>query len=210
MAILNKNHIFCDCDSLNFRKVPHQCFDKFQPSVSMSSSAQTIPVKKGENATYRYQMSRLQLRSAQGRTDITNIESVAHDIFRTPTLLKVWFSNSMHVMAKFDVKTSILSLKGSHSQQELQTNLYEFIDHFVLCPSCTNPETVMYIKQDQLTVQCAACGQSSVLEGMQNKNLAKTATWIMKHLDECQTRKLTSAAPVNDLEDFNVPGYDDF
>jgi translation initiation factor 5 len=52
-------------------------------------------------------------------------------------------------------------INGAHEASKLQDYLDGFIQRFVLCKKCKNPETDMDIKDGQITLDCKACGQRS-------------------------------------------------
>ncbi len=76
-------------------------------------------------------------------------------------------------------------VNGVHGANELQDSLDGFINKFVLCANCKNPETEIQIKEkDNLQRDCKACGHVSIidprhklstfiLKNPQRKNLAK-------------------------------------
>lgn len=52
-------------------------------------------------------------------------------------------------------------INGAHEAAKLQDYLDGFITKFVLCKKCRNPETVVQIKDSNITLDCKACGQIS-------------------------------------------------
>jgi translation initiation factor 5 len=52
-------------------------------------------------------------------------------------------------------------INGAHDASKLQDYLDGFIQKFVLCKKCKNPETDMDIKDSNITLDCKACGQRS-------------------------------------------------
>ena len=69
----------------------------------------------------------------------------------------------------------------------------------------------MFVKNNQISLQCRACGRSSPANA-KGKAAQKEVQWIIKHIDneELQPKKLQSDKEVNSLEDFEVPGADMF
>lgn len=67
-------------------------------------------------------------------------------------------------------------MNGSHDPNKLQDILDGFIQKYVLCPGCQNPETVLSVKRDQITTSCKACGYSGLLT-----HKDKVSTFILKH-----------------------------
>jgi translation initiation factor 5 len=52
-------------------------------------------------------------------------------------------------------------INGAHEANKLQDYLDGFITKFVLCKKCKNPETIVHIKDERITLDCKACGQIS-------------------------------------------------
>ena len=147
-----------------------------------------IPVKKDEDASsYRYKMPKLisrNLSSGNGvKTTIINSTDIAKAIFRTPAALTQWFSYHLACQAKFSNQTNQIVLNGDHSTKKLQDSVYEFIDNFVLCPSCLNPETTLDKKGNTLVLHCHACGHTEpACQGSRSSYVQKTLDWIISHL----------------------------
>ena len=52
-------------------------------------------------------------------------------------------------------------INGAHEASKLQDHLDGFINKFVLCKKCKNPETDIIIKDGNILLDCKACGQRS-------------------------------------------------
>lgn len=52
-------------------------------------------------------------------------------------------------------------INGAHEASKLQDQLDGFINKFVLCKKCKNPETDVHIKDGNILLDCKACGQRS-------------------------------------------------
>ena len=52
-------------------------------------------------------------------------------------------------------------INGAHEASKLQDYLDGFINKFVLCKMCKNPETEVKIKDGHITLDCKACGRRS-------------------------------------------------
>lgn len=181
----------------------------------MSSSSQMIPIKKGEDPhSYRYMMHRISSRIKGKSTIIGDMDLICHDIDRTQLCIKYWYTLSMSVTVRSDPKNpNELQINGRHETNTLQDSLYEFISVFVACPTCSNPETTMYVKNKSdgpLMLQCRACGSSSPVSA-KTKAQQKMSDWIIKHINEdLQFRQLKEEKKIETLDDFEVPGPDQF
>lgn len=77
-----------------------------------------------------------------------------------------------------DTKNERYIVNGSHDSAKLQDLLDGFIQKYVLCAGCGNPETVLgcLIKKGIITTSCKACGYSGTIQGQD-----KLATFILKN-----------------------------
>lgn len=152
-----------------------------------------IPIKKDEDATYRYKMPRLtsrKLSSGNGvKTSIINSAEIAKAIGRTQALLTQWFGYHLACQARINPTSSQIVLNGDHPVKKLQDSIYEFIDNFILCPCCSNPETTMDKKGNQLILHCHSCGHSDpACQNGRPNYIQKTYDWILSHLQSEQTK----------------------
>jgi translation initiation factor 5 len=67
-------------------------------------------------------------------------------------------------------------INGAHEASKLQDYLDGFINKFVLCRKCKNPETVVNIKNDNITLDCKACGVISNVDAR-----LKLCSFILKN-----------------------------
>ena len=55
-------------------------------------------------------------------------------------------------------------INGAHDASKLQDHLDGFINRFVLCKKCKNPETDVQVKDGRISLDCKACGQRSEVD----------------------------------------------
>ncbi|KAK8138847.1 domain found in IF2B/IF5-domain-containing protein [Apiospora sp. TS-2023a] len=95
--------------------------------------------KKGDDKFYRYKMQRIQVKvEGKGngiKTVVVNLSNVAQSLARPGSYVIKWFV--------------------------LQKSLFTFIEKYVLCDDCGNPETDITIKDDVVRKDCKACGARS-------------------------------------------------
>ena len=89
---------------------------------------------------------------------IINIEGkitiTYHSLDRPPLTILKYFGRKIGAQATFDAKNNKFFLRGVHSNTKLQGLRNSFIEKYVLCLQCTNPET-----QDVSNgLKCRACG----------------------------------------------------
>jgi translation initiation factor 5 len=128
----------------------------------------TIPIRRGvQDLFYRYKMERIQTKvEGKGngiKTVVVNLTSVAESLARPEDYIMKYFQLEVGATAKHD-KDDRWKINGSHDAAKLQELLYDFIDKFVLCKKCQNPETDVSIKKDSILLDCKACGQRTAVD----------------------------------------------
>lgn len=69
-----------------------------------------------------------------------------------------FFGCELGAQVKCDDKNERYMVNGDHDAAKLQDTLDGFINKYVLCASCKNPETDIIIKNDEILMDCKACG----------------------------------------------------
>jgi len=111
---------------------------------------------------YRYKMDRLQSKvEGKGngiKTVIVNLSTVAQQLARPPGYVIKYFGFELGAQTNIDPKDDRWIINGAHEASKLQDYLDGFINRYVLCKDCKNPETVVNIKDGDITLDCKACG----------------------------------------------------
>lgn len=111
-----------------------------------------------DDAFYRYKMPIMDIvvegRGNGVKTKINNIDAVAKALDRPSCMIMRCMSASLGTSTNANV------LRGHHTPKTLTTVLSKFIDEYVLCSNCTNPETTMRLNtsHDKIKFTCKACG----------------------------------------------------
>lgn len=118
---------------------------------------------------YRYKMPKLASKiEGKGngiKTVIPNMVDIAKSLGRPPTYPTKFFGFELGAQTQIDEKHSKYIVNGAHDAQKLFQLLSLFIEKFVLCPSCKNPETDLTLSKDGfITRTCKACGQRSPVD----------------------------------------------
>lgn len=112
---------------------------------------------------YRYKMERLQTKiEGKGngiKTVVVNLSSVAQSLARPGSYLIKYFGFELGAQTNIDPPDDRWIINGAHDSAKLQDYLDGFINKFVLCKKCKNPETDVQIKDERITLDCKACGQ---------------------------------------------------
>ena len=91
---------------------------------------------------------------------------VAHDLARPPFYITKFFGFELGAQAKVvgDGPTQRHIVNGAHDKEKLQDLLDGFINKFVLCGECRNPETTLIIKNNHVLRECKACGKRTEVD----------------------------------------------
>ncbi|GAA95454.1 uncharacterized protein L969DRAFT_70844 [Mixia osmundae IAM 14324] len=134
-----------------------------------------------KDAHYRYKMPSLLIK-IEGRgngikTTLPNISDVAKSLARPAAYPTKFFGCELGAQTITDDKNDRFIVNGAHDLSRLRELLDSFIDKFVLCPSCKNPETDLVITRDEMILRdCKACGHSGRVDMAH-----KLTTFILKN-----------------------------
>ncbi|KAF4563062.1 hypothetical protein EYR40_007218 [Pleurotus pulmonarius] len=133
---------------------------------------------------YRYRMPLLTTKiEGKGngiKTVIPNMSDVARALSRPPTYTTKFFGCELGAQTSFDEKNDRYIVNGAHDANRLRELLDVFIDKFVLCKACKNPETELIIlkvgRSEDIIRDCKACGERTGID-MRHK----LTTFIVKN-----------------------------
>jgi len=154
---------------------------------------------------YRYKMPVL-LTKIEGKgngikTVIPNMSDVSRALSRPPTYPTKFFGCELGAQTTFDEKSDKYIVNGAHDAARLRELLDTFIDKFVLCASCKNPETDLIItKTEDIIRDCKACGQRTRVD-MRHK----LTTFIIKNPPK-NPKKSKASRKASDGPDGNGDG----
>ncbi|KDN52719.1 hypothetical protein K437DRAFT_231806 [Tilletiaria anomala UBC 951] len=112
---------------------------------------------------YRYRMPLLQTKiEGKGngiKTVIPNMADIGRALSRPASYPTKFFGCELGAQTQFDEKNERYIVNGSHEAVRLRELLDGFIEKFVLCKACKNPETDLKISKDGMIHRdCKACG----------------------------------------------------
>ena len=141
----------------------------------------------GKNdSSYRYKMNPIKS-SINGKgngifTTIHNLNDISTSLNHPSNLILKFLSYY------FGSNLNEYSLTGSYSQLQLQEAIQVYINKFVLCPSCSIPETIPILRKETkkntlLDLKCSACGKISEVKS-NNKIEDKMKELIIKYIEK--------------------------
>lgn len=111
------------------------------------------------------------------KTVVPNMSDVARALSRPPTYPTKFFGSELGAQTSVDEKNDRYIVNGAHDATRLRELLDAFIDKFVLCGSCKNPETDLIITKNEMIVRdCKACGERT---GVDMRH--RLSTYILKN-----------------------------
>jgi len=133
-----------------------------------------------KDSFYRYKMPKI-VAKIEGKgngikTVIPNMSDIAKALSRPPTYPTKYFGFELGAQVKCEDKNDRYIINGQHESKKLQDLLDGFIDKFVLCAHCKNPETDLIINKNGIIRDCKACGKRSEVD-----HKHKLTAFIMKH-----------------------------
>ncbi|KAJ2959618.1 hypothetical protein NQZ79_g4935 [Umbelopsis isabellina] len=171
----------------------------------------TVNIRRDvKDSFYRYKMPKL-ISKVEGKgngikTVVPNMTDIARALSRPATYPTKFFGCELGAQVKCDEKNDRYIVNGAHDAEKLQVLLDGFIQKFVLCPSCQNPETDLHItKGDDIEMDCKACGARN-LGDMRHK----LASYIVKNPPESASKKgkkqrKAATAQTNGTDENGIP-----
>ena len=141
------------------------------------------------------------------KTVVPNMSDVARALSRPPTYPTKFFGSELGAQTSVDEKNDRYIVNGAHDATRLRELLDGFIDKFVLCGSCKNPETDLIITKNEMIVRdCKACGERTSVD-MRHR----LSTYIIKNPPKKKSKKnkgghAEAPSPSNEVNGAVVPG----
>lgn len=161
---------------------------------------------------YRYKMpliiSKIEGRGNGIRTAIMNTSDVARALSRPPAYIIKFFGFELGAQTSINEVDDRYHVNGSHDANKLQELLDGFINKFVLCKACKNPETDLIVQKDgSLLRDCKACGRRTPVDLKH-----KLASFIAKNppatAQKGKKKAAATASASTGATDFNGTGDD--
>jgi len=147
-----------------------------------------------------------------------NIADIAKALARPATYPVRYIGYTLGALVDINETTNRYIVNGKHSEEDLSALLDGFIDKYVLCKQCGNPETILSVSKDQSTLRlkCKACGGITKVDALDQlgKFIAKNPPPKAKDMmleeskkkrsqeeEEAQVREVENALSKSSLQD---------
>ena len=100
------------------------------------------------------------------KTVVVNNSKIAGSLERPSSHLCKFFGCELGAQSKWVPAADRAVITGAHQTGDLQALVFLYIEKFVLCGSCRNPETKLKVKIKSSTISrtCAACGAKTPID----------------------------------------------
>jgi len=121
-----------------------------------------------DDVYYRYRMPVLQAKvEGKGngiKTVVDNMSDISKAIDRPPEWVTKFMGFELGLLTKCDPEQNRYVVNGKHDPEALAKCLDKFIERYVLCKQCRNPETDLTVKGEIINSKCRACGKASIID----------------------------------------------
>lgn len=117
-----------------------------------------------QDGFYRYKIpiieTRLMGKGPGRRTALLNVEKIAKALDRPVSYLLKFVCYEIGTHFRIDKHDNNYIINGAHEPRIIQNLIFDFIEKYILCRHCGNPETTYKIKVNKKLIKCncSACG----------------------------------------------------
>ncbi len=98
------------------------------------------------------------------KTVVDNCSDIATALDRSAGEVIKFFGCDLGAQSKYNEEEDKAIVNGAHTQFDLQKKLAIYIEKFVLCQTCKNPETRYKIRNEEVFQVCGACGETNMVD----------------------------------------------
>lgn len=117
---------------------------------------------------YRYKMpsivAKIEGRGNGIKTRFINLSEVAKSLHPHGEVYRNYIIKFFGFELGAMVNTRDLVINGKYDSSDLQDLLDKYVDKYVLCAKCQNPETLLFIKKETVKRRCKACGHVTICD----------------------------------------------
>jgi translation initiation factor 5 len=110
---------------------------------------------------FRYKMPEISIKFERNKTILINIEEISKSLKRPAIYILKYFGYELCTQVTCDIKSKKYYIKGYHESNKLKCLIDKFINIYLICINCRNPETLLciYPKLAKIEKKCCACGE---------------------------------------------------
>jgi translation initiation factor 2 beta subunit (eIF-2beta)/eIF-5 len=151
-----------------------------------SKSSFMVNMDGSQDLGYRYTMPQVELKQDSKRSKtFSNLSCISQWIGRSCELIMAYITHEVSALGASlghrnkKHSSSGISIPCCIDHKMLQQAVFEFIQKYVMCPVCRNPETRIISLQDFCTVlECSACGRTAPSS---HKSSPSFFRWMQDH-----------------------------
>lgn len=124
-----------------------------------------ININGSDDIYYRYTMNDIIIKhyGNNNKLYLDNIQLIANQLNIDVNYLIKHISYELSTNNGYDKMKGFWINKSIADKNIIQQKIYDFINIFILCKQCGNPETKLYVKNDKLKQNCISCGVNSTI-----------------------------------------------
>lgn len=145
----------------------------------MSRNINVRGLKENNDPSYRYRMPSVSINKQKTKMVIINLKEIGASLDRDPHFIVYFLKNKFGTQMKYNSEENRVEFKGLEPEQ-IQDAIFEFIEYFVLCPTCNNPETTLSNKKNNMYIACKACSHNDKVS-LTNKIVEKVCDTLVKN-----------------------------
>lgn len=140
----------------------------------MSLLAAKVNMDGSTDSEYRYTMPALDVKhegsSKMKKSVLVNLREVSRDVGRPAEHLLTYLGQQLNAASKVEQDKNCIKayVTGHHDVSEIQQHILNFIQEFVMCQHCDNPETSCHLegkkKHKTVFLTCKSCGRRTDLD----------------------------------------------
>ncbi|ARF10246.1 translation initiation factor 2 subunit beta [Hokovirus HKV1] len=141
----------------------------------------SVNIPNNDDPFYRYKREKIILKSESYRTVLVNLNNISNAIERNSETLATFIKYKLNI--NIVEKQNVWYTSSKITVDDIENAIEEFINYFVLCPTCKIPETNLITKKKDIELSCRACSKTNTTKN-DKKHVIKFSDYILKK--QCQ------------------------
>eukprot|EP01080_Neovahlkampfia_damariscottae_P004846 gene4846-8431_t len=98
-----------------------------------------------------------------GTTCFSNLTTVTKQLGTEPKYFCKYLELTLQRKAQINEQNQLI-IKSNIEDYKILDIIFDFVEKFILCPSCKSPEGKMYFDKEKLKIACPCCGDTNPLQ----------------------------------------------